>query len=83
MQIAQNVSAFQNSQGLSSYFLIRATPQPGHTPEELMKVIDEEIEKLKKEPPTDHEVQRAINQIESSFYSRMVVSAFEGSLARS
>src|SRR6188768_1464259 len=26
MQIAQNVSAFQNSQGLSSYFLIRATP---------------------------------------------------------
>jgi len=79
MQIAQNVSAFQNSQGLSSYFLIRATPQPGHTPEELMKVIDEEIEKLKKEPPTDHEVQRAINQIEASFYSRMErVGGFAG-----
>jgi zinc protease len=71
MQIAQNVSAYQNSQGLSSNFLIQATPRPGHAPEELRAVIDEEIEKLKSEPPTEHEVQRAINQIESSFYSRM------------
>lgn len=71
LQIAQSVSAYQNSQGLSSYFLIRATPQPGHTVEELQKVIDEEIEKLRREPPTDHEIQRAINQIESSFYSRL------------
>jgi zinc protease len=79
MQIAQNVSAFQNSQGLSSYFLIRATPQPGHTAEELRKVIDEEIEKLKVEPPTDHEVQRAINQIEASFFNRMErVGGFSG-----
>jgi zinc protease len=71
MQIAQNVDAFQNSQDLSSYFLIRATPQPGHTLDELQKVIDEEIAKLQAEPPTDHEIQRAVNQIEASFYSRM------------
>jgi zinc protease len=71
MQIAQSVSAFQNSQALSSYFLIEATPQPGHTVDELQKVIDEEIAKLKAEPPSDHEVQRALNQIESSFYDRM------------
>ena len=79
MQIAQNVSAYQNSQGLSSYFLIRATPQPGHTPDELRAVIDEEIEKVKTQPPTDHEVQRAINQIEASFFSRMErVGGFSG-----
>ncbi len=71
MQIAQNVSAFQVSQALSSHFVIRATPQPGHTVEELQKVIDEEVAKLQTEPPTDHEVQRAINQIEASFFSRM------------
>jgi len=71
MQIAQSVEAAQNSQALSSYFLIEATPQPGHTVEELQKVIDEEIARLKREPPTDHEVQRAINQIEASFYNRM------------
>jgi zinc protease len=71
MQIAQSVQAFQNSQALSSYFVIEATPRPGHTVDELQKVIDEEITRLQHEPPTDHEVQRALNQIESSFYSRM------------
>src|SRR5207247_5006431 len=39
MQIAQGVSAFQVSQALSSYFLIEATPRPGHTIDELQKVI--------------------------------------------
>ena len=79
MQIAQNVIAYQNSQALSSYFLIRATPQPGHTAEELQAVIDEEIEKLRTEPPTDREIQRALNQIEASFYDSMErVGGFSG-----
>jgi zinc protease len=78
-QIAQNVSAFQNSQSLSSYFLIRATPQPGHTPEEIQQIVDEEIRKLQAEPPTVREVQRAINQIEASFYNRLErVGSFGG-----
>jgi zinc protease len=71
MQIAQSVSAFQGSQALSSYFLIEATPQPGHTVEELQKVIDEEIAALQRDPPSEREVQRALNQIESSFYDGM------------
>ena len=36
-----------------------------------LAAIESEIEALKTEPPTDHEVQRAINQIESSFFDRM------------
>jgi zinc protease len=71
MQIAQSVSAFQSSQALSSYFLVEVTPQPGHTIEEVQRVIDEEITRLQHELPTDHEVQRALNQIEASFYNRM------------
>jgi zinc protease len=71
MQIAQEVSAYQNSQALSSFFLIEALPRPGHTIEEILKVIDEEIATLQQNPPTDREVQRAINKIESSFYNRM------------
>ena len=71
MQIAQDVSAYQESQALSSSFQIIATPRPGHTVDELQKVIDEEIAKLQREEPTDHEVQRALNQIEASFYNRM------------
>ena len=71
MQIAQDVSAFQESQALSSSFQIVATPRPGHTVAELQKVIDEEIQKLQREPPTAHELERSVNQIESSFYNRM------------
>jgi zinc protease len=71
MQIAQSVSAVQSSQALSSSFQIEATPQPGHTIDEIEKVIDEEIVKLQRETPSEREVQRALNQIESSFYDRM------------
>jgi zinc protease len=71
MQIAQDVSASQQSQALSSSFQIVATPRPGHTVAELRQVIDEEIQKLQKEPPTAHELERSVNQIESSFYNRM------------
>ncbi len=71
MQIAQDVSASQGSQALSSSFQIVATPQPGHTVAELQKVIDEEIRRLQHEPPTSHELERSVNQIESSFYNRM------------
>jgi zinc protease len=71
MQIAQDVNASQSSAQLSSSFQIVATPRPGHTVAELQKVIDEEIQKLQSEPPTAHELERSLNQIESSFYNRM------------
>jgi zinc protease len=71
MQIAQSVQAFQGSMALASTFVIEATPRPGHTVEELQKVIDEEIAKLQREAPSPREVQRALNQYESSFYDRM------------
>jgi zinc protease len=71
MQIAQDVSAFQASQALSSSFQIVATPRPGHTVAELQKVIDEELQKLQREAPSAHELERSINQVESSFYDRM------------
>jgi len=71
MQIAQDVNAFQASAQLSSSFQIVATPRPGHTVAEVQKVIDEEIQRLQREAPSAHELERAVNQIESSFYNRM------------
>src|SRR6266576_3571588 len=71
LQIAQDVSAFQESMNLSSAFQIIATPRPGHTVEELQAVIDEEIARLQKDDPSAHEVERSLNQIEASFYNRM------------
>jgi zinc protease len=71
LQIAQEVSAFQISMDLSSYFEIVAMPRPGHTVEELQKIIDEEIAKLQQEEPSAREFERSLNQIEASFYNRM------------
>jgi zinc protease len=71
MQIAQDVSAFQQSGALGSTFMIVATARDGHTTGELQKVIDEELDRLRREGPTTREVQRAINQMEASFYERM------------
>ena len=71
LQIAQDVSAFQESMDLSSDFQIVATPRPGHTVEELLTIIDEEIVKLQQEGPSAREFERSLNQIEASFYNRM------------
>src|SRR6202163_1797160 len=71
MQIAQSVQAAQNSGGLASYFLVEVTPRPGHTPDELQKIVDEEIARLQQAAPSEHELDRSLNQIESSFYNRM------------
>jgi zinc protease len=70
-QMAQDVTAFQASGALGSQFQIIATARRGHSAADLQKAIDEELEKLRREPPEAREVQRAINQIEASFYRRM------------
>jgi len=71
LQIAQDVSAFQATGQLGSSFLIIATARAGHTLSELERIIQEEIDRLKKEPPAARELQRVVNQLESDFLSRM------------
>ena len=79
MQIAQDVNAFQQSQALASSFMIVVTPRPGHTVEEVQKVVDEELQKLRDAPPAARELQRVVNQTEASFYARMErVGSFGG-----
>ncbi|MCX8030277.1 MAG: insulinase family protein [Thermodesulfovibrionales bacterium] len=48
-------------------FFVGATAMPNVDIETLEKSIYSEIEKLKREPPTDREIQKAKNKIESSF----------------
>lgn len=67
LQIAQDVSSFQDSRKLSSNFMIVATARSGQTLEKIKNVIDEEIEKVKMEGPTLRELQRVVNQTEASF----------------
>ena len=46
-RIAQDVRAYQASSQLASVFEIVATAAPGHTTEELLKAIDDELAKLR------------------------------------
>jgi zinc protease len=79
MQIAQDVSAYQSSAALGSSFQVVATARPGKSIADIQRVIDEEIDKLRTNPPTDRELQRAINQTQASFYRRIErVGGFSG-----
>ncbi len=48
-------------------FTFSATAAPGKPIEDVEKAIYEEIDRIKKEPPSETEVQKAKNQIEASF----------------
>jgi len=71
LQIAQNVSAFQQSGDLGSTFAIVATARPGHTIEEMTKVIDEELQRLREAPAEAREVERVVNGYEAAFYNAL------------
>ncbi len=71
LQIAQDVDVMQISEKLSSQFMIIATARAGHNLDELKNVIQEEIDKIKKEPPEQRELQRSVNQSEASFLDRL------------
>ncbi len=78
-QIAQDVSAFHNSREIAGQFQIAATAKPGVKLEDIEQAIDEEISKLKTEPPTSEEMERAYNARESAFvYGLQTVGGFGG-----
>lgn len=64
-QIAQDVSAFQESLMLGSLFRITATARPGHSLEELERAIDEELTALTAMGPEATEIARARNTIDT------------------
>ena len=65
-QIAQNVSATQQSLILGSVFQIDVTARPGHTVDEIEKAIDEELNAFRARPPDATELERARNTIETN-----------------
>jgi zinc protease len=77
MQLAQDVSASQQSAALASTFAIEVMvrPQPGQTAAAVVarvqEVVDEELDRLRREAPSAREVQRAVNQVEAAFYASL------------
>ncbi len=69
--VAQEVTAAQYSQDLGSYFSIEAIAQPGVKLDDLEAAIDAEVARLVAKPVSAEELQRAKNQYETSFVSRL------------
>lgn len=70
-QIAQDVSSTQTSLGLGSTFVVDVTARAGHTPQELEAAIDAELERLRKDGPTEREVERARNSLETALLASL------------
>ncbi len=65
-RIAREISVYDYGQEIAGEFTIQATANPGHSTEEIETAIIEEIERLKTETPTEAEIARAKNRIETS-----------------
>lgn len=70
-QIAQDVAATQTSLALGSTFVVDVTARAGHTPQELEAAIDAELERLRETGPTEREVERARNSLETALLASL------------
>jgi zinc protease len=78
-RLAVDVSAFQHSRELSSFFLLASTAAPGQSLTEITAVIDERIQALADEGPTVPEMERGLAQAEAHFMYRLqTVGGFGG-----
>ena len=64
-QIARDVSVGSEGQEIAGEFDVMVTANPGHSLEEIQDVVEEELDRVRREPPTEREVERTINMIES------------------
>jgi zinc protease len=78
-RIALDVSAFQNSRELGSFFMLVATAAPGASLADITAAIDTDLARLIAEGPTPAEMERAEAQAEAHFIYRLqTVGGFGG-----
>jgi zinc protease len=71
LELAQNVSASQESGTLASHFEIVVTARAGTDLDTLRRIVDEEIARLQSEPPSGREMERFRNVLESGFLTSL------------
>ena len=78
-RIAVDVSAYQSSREVSSFFLVAATAAPGQSLSDIAAAIDAELQVVVREGPSVAEMERASAQIEAHFLYRLqTVGGFGG-----
>ena len=78
-RLAVDVSAYQHSREISSFFLLASTAAPGTSLTEITALIDERIQQVADEGPVDQEMERGLAQAEAHFMYRLqTVGGFGG-----
>jgi len=78
-RMALDVSAYQHSREISSFFLLASTAAPGQSLTEITALIDERIQHLADEGPVAEEMERGLAQAEAHFMYRLqTVGGFGG-----
>lgn len=65
---AQHVAVYHASQRLGGYLAVEIVARPGKRLDDLVKIVDEELARVKKSGVSDRELARVKNQTEASFY---------------
>ena len=70
-QIARDVSVGHYAQEIAGEFTIQVTASPGHTLEEIEDVVELELDRIRSEPPSEEEIERSLNRIETHHVRQM------------
>ena len=78
-RVALDVSAFQSSRELGSFFMLVVTAAPGRSLTDMTTLVDSELQQLSDEGPTTAEMERVTAQAEAHFLYRLqTVGGFGG-----
>ena len=64
-QIARSVSVYNHAMEVAGEFNVQVTASPGHGLDEIQDVVEEELDRIRSEPLSDRELERAKNMVES------------------
>ena len=70
-QIARDVGVVHYAQEIAGGFQVQVTASPGHSLEEIEAIVVEELDRIRGEPPSDREIDRAKNRIETDHVSQL------------
>ena len=64
-QIARSVSVYNHAMEVAGEFNVQVTASPGHGLDEIQDVVEEELDRIRSEPLSERELERAKNRVES------------------
>jgi zinc protease len=70
-KVASDVSAYQVSMAIGSFYVVQATAAPGKSLDEVISSLDTALQTALATPPTDDEMTRVVNGWKKSFFGRV------------